>query len=265
MAKARAICRCETCGKEFEKTAIKANCTEADNWEEWAQKNLTECPSCAGKRIHEEEVAAGLIAKFRLGSPLKEKATIYAVLFGDTYSLKEQLKAIKAIWTDDYPETDGFWGSLGMTVNRPFKRWVLRINEENFEEACSNLTELGFKCELPNEESFVIWSTAHKSAMMRNEELAKEKREKQAEIEAKKAEAIQLLGAKPAYPEEIRALWPEGAKWNGKIYGKKGHYRVYFSGTETSISDEQKVLMETVLDARREWEDKKEEIDKKYK
>lgn len=264
MAKAIATCTCQMCGATFEKTTTKCNRREADNWIEWAQKNITECPSCAGKRLHEEEIQSGLIAKFRLGSPLNEKPTIYAVLFGDTFSIKDELKAIKARWTDDYP-AEGFFGSLGLSTQRPLKRWVLCVTENNLETICTKLEELGFTCELPDENTLIAWRTAYASAMQEREAKKSAEHEKSSQIEAQIADEVALLGEKPAYPDNVRALWPDGAKWNGRIYGKKGRYRVYFSGTETPISDEIKELMETTLAARQEWEKKKEEITKKYK
>ena len=106
MAKAIAKCTCETCGAIFEKVATKNNRTEADNWVAWAEENITECPSCAGKRLHEQEIAEGLVAKIRMGSPYLEKTEVWAVLFGDTYAIKDELKAIGARWTDEYPDDD---------------------------------------------------------------------------------------------------------------------------------------------------------------
>ena len=50
MAKAVAICRCATCGKEFELSAVKQNRREADKWEEWAVSYYDECAECYQKR-----------------------------------------------------------------------------------------------------------------------------------------------------------------------------------------------------------------------
>ena len=62
MAKARATCRCETCGKEFEKTAIKQNRRDADSWETWAASYYDECDECREKRIMEEREAVSKAA-----------------------------------------------------------------------------------------------------------------------------------------------------------------------------------------------------------
>lgn len=61
MAKARAICTCKTCGREFEVAAVKRNFREAASWEQWAVANYTECPDCYHKRRTEE--AADIASK----------------------------------------------------------------------------------------------------------------------------------------------------------------------------------------------------------
>lgn len=54
MAKATAICRCATCGKEFEYVAYKNNSSAARDFEKWAAENIDECPECREKRIAAE-------------------------------------------------------------------------------------------------------------------------------------------------------------------------------------------------------------------
>lgn len=57
MAKARAYCKCRTCGAEFEVTAYKYNRREADSYERWAVAHFTECPACEEKRVKAEREA----------------------------------------------------------------------------------------------------------------------------------------------------------------------------------------------------------------
>ena len=57
MARAIATCTCDTCGKEFEKIAYKQNSRDANAWEAWAIKNITECPDCYHTRIEKERAA----------------------------------------------------------------------------------------------------------------------------------------------------------------------------------------------------------------
>lgn len=55
---------------------------------------------------------------------------------------------------------------------------------------------------------------------------------------------LDKLGKIPSWPEDIAELWPEGAKWNGKFYGKTGRWQVYFTGEEVHLTDKQKGEME---------------------
>ena len=50
MARARAICKCATCGRTFEVIAYKNSSREARSFEEWAADHITECNDCAEKR-----------------------------------------------------------------------------------------------------------------------------------------------------------------------------------------------------------------------
>ena len=62
MAKAKAICRCATCGKEFPFVAYKNNSREARDFEKWAAENIDECPDCREKRIQEERAEQARIS-----------------------------------------------------------------------------------------------------------------------------------------------------------------------------------------------------------
>lgn len=57
MAKATVTYTCATCGGTFEKSVIKRNRTVADQWEDWAAVNITECPQCYAKRTRAEKLA----------------------------------------------------------------------------------------------------------------------------------------------------------------------------------------------------------------
>lgn len=60
MARATAICTCSVCGRKFEKSTVRNNRREADNWVEWAEKAYTTCPECEQK---EREARAAELAK----------------------------------------------------------------------------------------------------------------------------------------------------------------------------------------------------------
>lgn len=61
MAWARAICKCEDCGAEFEIHKECLNRREADRYEEWAAKHYTVCDECKQKRIEKTVADAGCV------------------------------------------------------------------------------------------------------------------------------------------------------------------------------------------------------------
>lgn len=67
MAMANAQCTCKTCGQVFEIRTKKRNTTEARQFEEWAEANITECRDCENARIEkqraEENAKAAAAAK----------------------------------------------------------------------------------------------------------------------------------------------------------------------------------------------------------
>lgn len=89
MAKASAVCTCKVCGKEFAKEKICYNRREADNFEEWAKENCTECPDCYKARIEAEQVEKSGALKEKYNLPeivgVSEKQTAYANSLRDEY------------------------------------------------------------------------------------------------------------------------------------------------------------------------------------
>lgn len=57
MAKATAICRCATCGKEFTVTAFRRNTREARDFEVWASEHIDECDPCKQQRQADAKAA----------------------------------------------------------------------------------------------------------------------------------------------------------------------------------------------------------------
>lgn len=263
MAIATACCKCEICDREFEKTAVKKNRREADEWEAWAEKHITVCPSCYGKQQQQKEKNAGLVAKIRFGNPYGNEEAVWVVLHGDTYSIKDKLKEIGAIWTDAYPDSDSAGGVLlsGLSTRRPMKRWAILLSDlDRLPDKVELLEDIGFSVELPNDDAVATYRIIRadvqkqKAAQRAEQEAAKEKKW----LEQQKA--LDELGPKPSYSDEIRAFFPVGTTWNRKFYGKPGKYRVYISGQEVFITNDQKAEMEQTLNARDAWEEKKEAI-----
>lgn len=116
MAKAYANCTCKTCGKTFEKTAIKRNCREADSWKLWAEKNFDECDECAKARIarfHADENAkAAEQAAEEQWSELtgSEKQIAWANSIRAEFMTK--LEAERKSFTATHPEAEAVYAQL---------------------------------------------------------------------------------------------------------------------------------------------------------
>ena len=57
MARSKLTLTCQTCGQEFECITFHRNRTTANDYEDWAQKNITECPDCYNRRLYAEQDA----------------------------------------------------------------------------------------------------------------------------------------------------------------------------------------------------------------
>ena len=252
MAKATAHCTCEICGSEFKKTTTKMNCQQADAWVKWAEENITVCSSCFGKQMHQEEKDAGLVAKVRTGNPCGRSDEVWIVLFGDTYPIKDDLKKCGAVWTDACPQSDGMTGALfaEFSMRRPMKRWAVRLDDlGKLSGKIAELEGLGFTFQFPSKESIATYRA-----------IRAEVNERRVAEQAERKAALDALGPKPKYSDEIRSFFPDGTTGNRKFYGKAGKYRIYISGKEICVTDAQKAEMEKTLESRDAWEARKKEI-----
>ena len=57
MARSKLTLTCQTCGQEFERITFHRNRTTANEYEDWAQKNITECPACYNRHLYAEQDA----------------------------------------------------------------------------------------------------------------------------------------------------------------------------------------------------------------
>ena len=153
-----------------------------------------------------------------------------------------------AVYSNNYPSSDTFGDLLGLESNP--KRWSMRITPDQLDQMVHDLESIGCKIiDRPTETDLAIYIETFRHAQERDE---KEKTEA--------ARRTEELGSIPAWPSAFSAVWPQGARWNGKIYGKSGSYSVYFSGKQVSISDELKEEVEAAQAARIEWNEKNERI-----
>lgn len=97
MARAIATCKCNTCGKEFEKIAYKYNSKQASEWKKWAEENIIECPQCYGKRMREEEAKKPFTIELRVDT---YAPAVVLVATGNTYPHKDALKEVGYTWNE---------------------------------------------------------------------------------------------------------------------------------------------------------------------
>ena len=57
MARSKLTLTCQTCGQEFERITFHRNRTTANEYDDWARENITECPDCYNRRLYAEQDA----------------------------------------------------------------------------------------------------------------------------------------------------------------------------------------------------------------
>ncbi len=128
MAKATAHCTCERCGSEFIKEKTCHNRREADDYEAWAERNITVCPECY--RTEMAEIRASEMAKRKEAlkaiilpaiEGVSEKQKRYAeslrskVLYGD-YQIEKKLDLMNDLIDGiDLEKLDEICGATGET------------------------------------------------------------------------------------------------------------------------------------------------------
>ncbi len=108
MARAIAKCTCKECGEKFEKIKFCYNRTAANDFEAWAEENITLCPKCWSKhnweaqkdRVREIEDSCGVVfpkltavSDKQLNYALKVRAEYVAENVSE-YEVKKLLKFI---------------------------------------------------------------------------------------------------------------------------------------------------------------------------
>ena len=256
MAKARAICTCKRCGQTFTREAYKRNTREAAAWEAWAVDHFDTCPDCYRAEAREAEKEKGLQVELRLdgGQALFGSGpSLVMVAISCGYDYRDQLKAAGYRLTEYYPSGSRAGNALAdaLRVTAPPKMWCKTIAIDNIPEETAAVEAMGGRCILPSREAladFAAMLAAGKAA-------ADKKKAAEEEAAAKKAAAREAAGPIPEYPADLAGILA-GGRWNGKIYGKPGSWRIYISGAETPLTDAQKKALEETSAARREWKQK---------
>ena len=107
MAKAKAICTCKTCGKEFEVVKYLYGRDDEDSYIEYAKEHYTECKDCYRARIEEKNASKAKTIIEKYGFPtitgVSDKQTDYANRLRDEYLAKCDEDDIEYVAVE-YPE-----------------------------------------------------------------------------------------------------------------------------------------------------------------
>lgn len=223
MAKAEAHCICENCGAEFIK--YKRNCfnrREADEWEKWAEENITLCPECYKKK-------QPLDIECHLGRiQVDGVELLLAITSTNAFDKKEELKDVGFRWK--LVEHGRAWyyslivQSCGIDVHKQIVQTVDSLSKR-----------LG-KIHLLDESVYLIGlqDAVQKWKGIRDQ--------------------LKNLGEYPHFSEEIKEMISEG-RWNGNIYGTPGKYAIYLSGKKVPLTDEQADDIKSTQAEQAEWKE----------
>lgn len=208
------------------------------------------CPDCYKAKMEKKDKEMGLVADVRLdGRGLfynkPDDEDIAIVFYGDTYPHKTEIQSLGAVWTDEFP-SEGLLNDMIMGGSG-YKRWVLYTSMEKFDETIKKVESIANVKNYPSDVDIMMYS---------------QQKQRQLDKMARVNNALEELGPKPEWPEEISKVWPEGGTWNCKFYGKPGKWMIYIKNKEIQISDDLKKQMEEVFEKRNEWKKKKEEIER---
>ncbi|GFN32559.1 hypothetical protein [Paenibacillus xylaniclasticus] len=206
MAKAVAYCTCATCENEFCKETTKNNRKEADLWVEWAEANYNQCPACYGKEQREKELASPPVLTVSL-LPYNTKHPILLSWSGNTIDVKDQIKSLGYKW-DDVP-SNGIFGAL--STKRPQKSWYMLTSLEELKSKLNDAKSIT---------GVTIKNNVSQADLITYQVYVKNTESKAAEMK----QEVETLGEQPKKPE----CYPVG-RWNGRIYGKSGVYRIRLS------------------------------------
>lgn len=246
MSVAQVTLICKNCEKEFSRSKKCANSTKAREWEEWARGNIETCGSCYYKAQREKEKQEPLCAVIRFStySAFTDDPSISFVFYGNTYEHKDEIKALGGVWSSDYPGDRGALGDFLM-VREPEKRWSIKCSLSNYKELYDKISAFASEIKAPSTSDFAMFRALVEEH--RKQETAKQENEDALEKEIKSK-----IGVEPEYDADIKRIL-DSKKWNGRVYGKEGKYRIYLSGEETFISDNMKTRLVNIYNARLEW------------
>lgn len=106
------------CGHGSTEKQLYGKISGRTEYVEWAERTLV-CPDCYKAKMREQAKAETLTAEI-MCNPFRP-GVFFAVTKGDTYSIKDALKAAGCRWGEYHPSAD----ILGMS--RPQKAWMIQV------------------------------------------------------------------------------------------------------------------------------------------
>lgn len=192
---------------------------------EWYE-NTALCPECykAAKQaeLEKEGVKVHVSAENNIND--KGEPLFMVWLSGNTKPIKDEIKSAGFKWYRYAPSL----------LLRPEYAWRMSVPFAEIKNAIARAVELGAEC--VDEDGINVWECV-------NYQMAERASERWHKIH----DGIE----KPQVPEKIR-----GHKWNKKVYGKKGNFKVYLEGEETPLTDEEAEDIKKYVDAVEEYEEK---------
>lgn len=220
MAIAVATCTCRRCGAKFERRRKCLNRKEADSWEDWASKTFDLCPKCYGEEQREAEAKEPLSLHFRL---VPQMAKFCLVWQGGVFAHKDEIKALGYFFREPVTPVERPSQDIMKEILHPLsvKAWTKEVPFSELKKELDAARSLG---------AVIINHTK------RNDQICFRKM-------CKLNAACDKMIAEIPKPEKP-ACYPKG-KWNGKVYGSSKYgYNIYVDGVKTSISEQDKALLE---------------------
>lgn len=229
MSRAKAICKCATCGNEFTKIAYKSNSREADSWEKWAVENFDECDECREKRIRaarekENEKSAKEAKEVNLpeltGSEkqIAWAETIRMKIYKENQDVIDGvMKRIQMLQEEKPEKVEKTKKQLDEMIS--FGNWILKKEDSRFwiDNRGNNIRDLymkyrnEFQAEIPEEIEEEI----------KNEEVVLEPENKTSTVcEVKATEEEVTVKTSQKDPTVIDIVKKAGYRWNGVTWKK---------------------------------------------
>lgn len=218
------------CGHGSHTIELYGKSVERERKIKWYESNVV-CPECYKLQKQQEAQAKGLELHVEI-NPIDLNTPIVIYFDGDTMPHKDDIKALGYRW--GYKPVSGLAGLFG--AQKPSKVWSKCIAINELESALKQAEPLQPK----------VINNIRAIDMAAYRDYSAKHSATQAKIDAI---------PKPKCPDIIN-----GKRWNGKVYGKSGHYTIYLDGVKRDITDDERDSLLEYLQQREEYNKKITEI-----